>query len=73
MKDSNEVYNYILKGNSRRTMGATGQNQFSSRSHAILEINIEQCEKNIEKSDILISKMLFVDLASTWKLYKYIK
>ena len=70
VKDSNEVYNYILKGNSRRTMGATGQNQFSSRSHAILEINIEQCEKNIEKSDILISKMLFVDLAGSEKVGK---
>ena len=67
VKDSEEVYNYILKGNSRRTMGSTGQNQFSSRSHAILEINIEQCEKNIEKSDILISKMLYVDLAGSEK------
>jgi kinesin family protein 18/19 len=67
VKDSDEVYNYILKGNSRRTMGSTGQNQFSSRSHAILEINIEQCEKNIEKSDILISKMLYVDLAGSEK------
>ena len=67
VKNSDEVYNYILKGNSRRTMGSTGQNQFSSRSHAILEINIEQCEKNIEKSDILISKMLYVDLAGSEK------
>ena len=67
VKDSDEVYNYILKGNSRRTMGSTDQNQFSSRSHAILEINIEQCEKNIEKSDILISKMLYVDLAGSEK------
>ena len=65
VNNSNQVFNYIVMGNSRRTKGATGQNQFSSRSHAILEINIEQCGKNIEKGDILVSKMLLVDLAGS--------
>ena len=65
--NSNQVYNYIVKGNARRTKGSTGQNQISSRSHAILEINIEQCSKNIEKGDILVSKMLLVDLAGSEK------
>lgn len=67
VKNSNQVYNYIVKGNARRTKGSTGQNQISSRSHAILEINIEQCGKNIEKGDILVSKMLLVDLAGSEK------
>lgn len=65
--NSNQVFNYIVKGNARRTKGSTGQNQISSRSHAILEINIEQCGKNIEKGDILVSKMLLVDLAGSEK------
>ena len=65
VNNSTQVYNHIINGNSRRTKGATSQNQFSSRSHAILEINIEQCNKNIIKDDILISKMLLVDLAGS--------
>lgn len=67
VKNSNQVMNYIIKGNARRIKASTGQNQFSSRSHAILQINIEQCSKIIEKDEILISKILLVDLAGSEK------
>lgn len=61
--DSEQIANLIILGNSRRTMGATGQNQFSSRSHAIIQINMEQ--KNKFKEETTISKLLLVDLAGS--------
>ena len=65
--DSGQVLNYLKLGNKRRTMGSTGINQFSSRSHAIMEINIEQKINNKNKEEIINSKLLFVDLAGSEK------
>ena len=65
--DSGQVLNYLKLGNKRRTMGSTGINQFSSRSHAIMEINIEQKINNKNKEEIISSKLLFVDLAGSEK------
>ena len=62
---SSDVLNYIILGNKRRTMGPTGVNQFSSRSHAILEISVEQRANNKSKEEVLNSKLLLVDLAGS--------
>eukprot|EP00357_Protocruzia_adherens_P037863 CAMPEP_0114973612 /NCGR_PEP_ID=MMETSP0216-20121206/1059_1 /TAXON_ID=223996 /ORGANISM="Protocruzia adherens, Strain Boccale" /LENGTH=129 /DNA_ID=CAMNT_0002334139 /DNA_START=408 /DNA_END=794 /DNA_ORIENTATION=- len=40
-----DVMNLIIRGNENRTMAPTGANIFSSRSHAILMLNIEQRDK----------------------------
>jgi len=58
-----QVINLILLGNSRRTMAPTTSNQFSSRSHAILEFTIEQINLNNETS--MTSKLCLVDLAGS--------
>jgi hypothetical protein len=58
-----QVLNLIMLGNSRRTMASTTANQFSSRSHAILELNIEQINLKTETS--LSSKLSLVDLAGS--------
>ena len=34
-----EVIALMLEGNLRRTMGSTTANQFSSRSHALMQVN----------------------------------
>lgn len=61
-----EVMNLIHIGNSRRVMASTGANQFSSRSHAILQIIVEQRTKNSGvKDEITSSKLLLVDLAGS--------
>jgi kinesin family protein 18/19 len=60
---SDQVLNLIILGNSRRTMAPTGVNQFSSRSHAILQINVEQTLRN--KDEFISSKLLLVDLAGS--------
>jgi hypothetical protein len=39
------MINLISAGNEKRTMAATGANQFSSRSHSILQIILEQRSK----------------------------
>jgi len=66
VKSSKELITLIMKGNSKRTMAATGENLFSSRSHAILQIVIDQKTKLRDlKEEILISKFLLVDLAGS--------
>ena len=37
-----DVVFYIKEGNKQRTMATTAMNQFSSRSHAILNLVLEQ-------------------------------
>lgn len=61
IKSIEEVIEYILKGNKKRTMAATGSNQFSSRSHAILILVLEQIIDNKK----VTSKFLLVDLAGS--------
>ena len=47
-------------GNSVRTIGATGANDDSSRSHAILQINLYD-----DSTKKLHGKMSFIDLAGS--------
>ena len=58
----------INDSNKRRTMASTDQNQFSSRSHAILQMSLEKKIKKSESNyDIIYSKFLVVDLAGSEK------
>ena len=53
-------------GNKNRTMEATGANQVSSRSHAVLQIVVEHKDKNqgvVE--ELTIGKLSLVDLAGS--------
>ena len=66
VNDSSELIKLIIMGNSRRTMAPTGQNLFSSRSHAILQIQVEQHSKIRDvKEEHFCSKFLLVDLAGS--------
>ena len=40
-----QILDLIRKGNSRRTMASTQSNQFSSRSHALIQIRLERRPK----------------------------
>ena len=53
-----------MKGNEKRTMAATNSNAFSSRSHAILNIEVEQSSFEM-KNKILVSKLSMIDLAGS--------
>ncbi|KAL4471355.1 hypothetical protein ABPG74_008248 [Tetrahymena malaccensis] len=76
-----QVLECIRLGNTRRQMASTGQNEFSSRSHAIITFTLEQTitNKNQEqelqqskgefqnnnKYTVLTSKLCLVDLAGS--------
>ena len=68
INDSIELKKIINESNKRRTMASTNQNQFSSRSHAILQMTLEKKIKKINSEDgyeIYNSKFLIVDLAGS--------
>lgn len=61
-----ELVGLIIEGNSRRTMASTSANQFSSRSHAILQISIQTSGSSIEMMDqVFYSKLSLIDLAGS--------
>ena len=62
----NDVLNLILLGNARRTMASTSANQFSSRSHAIIQILIEKKNKAKDIVEMItVSKLSLIDLAGS--------
>ena len=68
INDSVQLKKIINESNKRRTMASTDQNQFSSRSHAILQMSLEKkIKKSEENYDIIYSKYLVVDLAGSEK------
>lgn len=61
-----ELIDLIVDGNNRRTMASTTANQFSSRSHAILQISIQTSGSSLEMADqIFYSKLSLIDLAGS--------
>ena len=61
-----ELIELIVDGNQRRTMASTSANQFSSRSHAILQISIQTSENTLGMSDqVFYSKLSLIDLAGS--------
>eukprot|EP01022_Parablepharisma_sp_SALTPOND_P018698 TRINITY_DN3099_c0_g1_i1.p1 TRINITY_DN3099_c0_g1~~TRINITY_DN3099_c0_g1_i1.p1 ORF type:complete len:751 (-),score=98.93 TRINITY_DN3099_c0_g1_i1:1161-3413(-) len=61
-----DLLKWMLKGNEKRTMAETSVNQFSSRSHAILQITVQsKCRNNVGKDKVTTSKLCLVDLAGS--------
>ena len=61
-----DILKILKKGNRNRTQESTGANETSSRSHAILQINIEYYEKNQGINiEIKYSKLSLIDLAGS--------
>eukprot|EP00344_Euplotes_crassus_P006173 CAMPEP_0197012082 /NCGR_PEP_ID=MMETSP1380-20130617/61166_1 /TAXON_ID=5936 /ORGANISM="Euplotes crassus, Strain CT5" /LENGTH=604 /DNA_ID=CAMNT_0042435291 /DNA_START=267 /DNA_END=2082 /DNA_ORIENTATION=- len=61
-----EVMDLLFFGNANRTQEATNVNATSSRSHAVLEIQVEQKNKSEDvNEDINIGKLSMIDLAGS--------
>lgn len=61
-----DVLYLITTGNSRRTMAATGANQFSSRSHAIIQVTVERKSRKKDFTQTIVqSKLSLIDLAGS--------
>ena len=66
--NENEAFNIILKGNKKRTEKYTEFNENSSRSHAILQINLDIEDKEIKmEKEIKFGKFMLLDLAGSEK------
>jgi len=66
IENEQELLKLILTGNARRVMASTHANQFSSRSHAIIQLFVEKRDRvrNIQET-YTQSKLCFVDLAGS--------
>ena len=65
-KSSEDILNILKKGNKNRTTESTNANETSSRSHAILQINVSYKEKNSGiEYEIKYGKLSLIDLAGS--------
>ena len=76
VNNENEAFKLINKGNKRRTEKCTDRNEYSSRSHAILQIYLEiqdqfiSNDNNNNNNQISFGKFILVDLAGSEKSEK---
>ena len=66
VNNSKDMLKILKRGNRNRTQEATGANETSSRSHAILQVSIEYRDKNSGiEIEIKFSKLSLIDLAGS--------
>ena len=66
VNNSDDMLKILKRGNRNRTQEATGANETSSRSHAILQVSIEYKDKNCGIDfEIKYSKLSLIDLAGS--------
>ena len=68
---ADEIFELLIYGNKNRTQEATGANETSSRSHAVLQIICEYKEKDAGvKAEIKVGKLSLIDLAGSERASK---
>ena len=68
VENADNFFDILYKGNMKRTVGKTNANETSSRSHALLRINIENKDKEGPNSlKINCGRFILVDLAGSEK------
>lgn len=65
VQSADRILELLNLGNSRRKTESTEANATSSRSHAVLEINVKRKQKNQHRSQIVRGKLALVDLAGS--------
>jgi len=65
IKSPQEIIELINLGNSRRIVAETASNKFSSRSHALLILNLQRKHRVIDPSKIVYAKLVMADLAGS--------
>ena len=69
VENIDNFYDILSKGNQKRTTGQTNANETSSRSHALLKINLENKDKEgPNSSSVASSRLILVDLAGSEKV-----
>lgn len=65
-KNVQEVMDMIMRGNECRTMSPTEANATSSRSHAVLQINVAQKDRNADVNEpMTMATLSIIDLAGS--------
>ena len=65
-KDVQEVMDMIVQGNEYRTVSPTAANSVSSRSHAVLQINVAQKDRNADVNEPhTMATLSIIDLAGS--------
>ncbi len=65
-KSAQEVMILLKRGNKNRTQEPTNMNEESSRSHAVLQVVIEQRDRSRDMSEVVnVSKLSLIDLAGS--------
>ncbi len=65
-KDADEVKEMVLLGNTRRTQSPTHANETSSRSHAVLQINVAQTPRTASTTEErTLATLSIIDLAGS--------
>ena len=68
---ADEILELLHRGNLHRTVEPTAANQVSSRSHAVLQVTIEQSERTAHVTgNVRIGKLSLVDLAGSERASK---
>ncbi|XVF59173.1 hypothetical protein PTKIN_Ptkin07bG0254300 [Pterospermum kingtungense] len=62
---ADKIVELLNLGNSRRKIESTEANATSSRSHAVLEINVRRKQRNKYKNQVMRGKLALVDLAGS--------
>ncbi|XP_042875431.1 kinesin-like protein KIF19 isoform X2 [Penaeus japonicus] len=63
--NTKEVMRLLTKGNKERTCEPTAANKTSSRSHALLQVNVRQSEKKGNHEEVKNARLFMVDLAGS--------
>ena len=64
--NTDEIMRYLRQGNQNRTKEATVHNEASSRSHAVLQITVENKDRaHGIQSEINVAKLSLIDLAGS--------
>ena len=65
VENNDTFYDLLSIGNRKRTTGSTNNNETSSRSHAVLRINLYNQDRN--SNNLVFGKLMMVDLAGSEK------
>lgn len=71
VESTEDVMDLLQFGNQNRTCEATGANETSSRSHAVLQVIVEHRDKGTGiEAEIAIGKLSLIDLAGSERAAK---
>lgn len=64
-----KIMDLLLCGNTRRAVSPTDANEVSSRSHAVLQVTVQQKDRTADvRAAVKMGKLALIDLAGSGKL-----